>query len=157
MKIILLILLCFSPLFAERIGSVEYYLPSDEWVIKKHFDCLNGITLIYTLKDQERFDATSYFGVSLNQYPADLDTFDLSLINLFPDMQISVATLQKEENSALFEWSVSAIGEEKLHAWTRVFSIPEGSVILSYQTENTTELEADRALWLPVLKAACFY
>lgn len=154
MKLILLVLLFCSPLFAERIGPVEYELPNDEWVIKKHFDCHNGITLIYTLRSQEPFDATSYFAASFNQFPMEIDTFEQSLIKIFPGMQICVNTLQEEANSALFEWSVSEINEEKLHVWTRLFSTPEGSVILSYQTENTAELDHDRNLWLPLLEGA---
>lgn len=175
MKYYLSLLCCvmLSPLFGEVVGNVEFQLPqmTPEWVRDKRLENEKGLTQIYVPesfndKSQDIGDdqdnesdknIKEFFGVNSNKLKTnlnDLTSFRTALTKLFPNQQIDLQILEKRTDSILYEWTAKANGLERVHAWTRAFSTPNGTVVLMYQTDNIREITKARAIWLPVLREA---
>lgn len=155
----LLSLLFVACAFGETIQKVEYQLPpsAKNWVVSFNQEADIGTTRIYTSPGVERRDAKEFFGVNGNPFPSDFkDTSEfkkgLSLGNLGMDIDFHV--LEEFKDGILYEWSGKKNGVAKIHGLGRAFSNKEGTVILSYQSENVSEIPQARSAWLPALKAA---
>ena len=160
MKYILTFICCLmmSTAFAETIGNVEYQLPqiAKDWNISNKLE-FNGTTIIYTPKISEGQNTREFFGVNSNKLSSnfsDINTVKAFLTKFLPAMDIHVTELEKNDNGILYEWFANDKGLEKVHGWGRILSSNEGTVILTYQTENISDLAKARAIWLPVLKGA---
>lgn len=162
MKYIFTILfsLFFATSFAETIANVEYTLPSaaKDWQVGTKFETKEGNTYIYIPKDSQTETSTQFFAVNSNHLPLNLD--NIAVVNaiiskFFPNMQLELKQIDKGDKNATYEWSVKRDNEEKIHGWGRVFvGGKEGVVVLVYQTRNVADLEAAKAIWLPVIKDA---
>lgn len=155
-------LLCFAtlPLFAETIGDVEYHLPSkitESWEMGNKIQTSNGTTVVYVPKNVDLEERKEFFGLNSNKKVMDLKDIEALkklLSKNFPHNQMEIDVLSKSPSSILLEWSAKEKDVEKVHGWTRIFNTKTGTVFLTYQTENVTDVSDARALWLPVLKEA---
>lgn len=162
MKFSLTILCCLTlaSAFADRIGNVEFNLPSSvahEWTIANEMQVENGTTRIYIPQGIPSRKVKEFFAVNANRFHAELHDVSIlrdTLTKAYSHMDVDFQVLETTSNSVLCEWSVHDNGEEKIHSWCRAFALPKGTVILAYETENTSEIAQARALWLPILKAA---
>ncbi len=162
MRQIFFLLSCLltAPLNAEMIGEVEYHLPESakEWEIKKMPAGQDvGTTILYTPKGPATPGNVEFFGVNSNSFPTDLKDRNLlesELKKQFPTQQIEVKQLGQDDHSVLYEWDIKDNGVEKLHVWTRVFSLKGGTVLLVFQTEKTQDLANAEKIWTAVLKDA---
>lgn len=162
MKSVLTLLFCLLLAIAscETIGGVQYQLPqqiSQQWVIANQMENEKSRTIIYIPKGFSRENAKEFFGVNANKYPSDLDNilaFKASFAKLYPNMQVDVEILEKNQNSLLYELTAKENGRENIHGWGRVFSTKGGTVLLGYQTEDIPSVAAGRFDWLPVLREA---
>lgn len=145
--------------FAETIQHVEYHLPkgAENWVVAHQLENKNGITRIYIPQGIEKQSATEFFGVNANHRPSnfnDSEGIKLGLMKNFSNMNVDFQVLEKDKDSLTYEWSAQENGVEKVHGWGRAFSNNDGSVVISYQTENISGVTQARSIWLPVLKEA---
>lgn len=140
---------------AEIIGNVNYNLPSN-WEIGNQYKNQRGTTLIYIPKGNEGDNITEFFGVSENNLKMNLNDNSIkeTLVKLLPSMQIDLKLLEKSDHAILYEWSAKEGGEEKIHGIGRAFSKDEGTIVLSYQTDNIASLDQSRTEWLQLLKEA---
>lgn len=145
--------------FAETIQHVEYHLPkaAENWVIGNKLESERGTTIIYIPHGVQRQDTEEFFGVSANRLssnPNNSEAIKSTLIKMFPHMSIDFHVLEKDKDSVTYEWAAQENGMEKVHGWGRAFSNKDGSVVLGYQTENISQVEQSRSVWLPILKEA---
>lgn len=159
MKYILIALCCLSmtTVFAEIIGYVEYQLPqvAQEWIIGNKLQNDKGTTLIYIPKGSQKEKAKEFFGVNTNNLtstnnPAAIKS---ALVHMHPNLQVDFQVLENANNAILYEWSAKD-KEEKIHGWGRSFSTKEGTVVLGYQTEDISNIQQARTVWLKTLKEA---
>ncbi len=162
MLCVLLILLLFSPspVSSETLGSVEYHFPTDgqEWVEGNRIEGHEGATVIYVPKGETRHSAGEFTTVSINQYPIDVEEplavlYDV-LKNQFPYKDITIRILEKDSNSVLYEWAASQSGILSVVGWGRGFTLPERSVLITYQTRDVTHFDSLRRKWIDVLRDA---
>lgn len=150
-----LVLGCLS---AETIQNVEYQLPQSakEWKVSRKIENPKGTTIIYTEKGVKRQEAKEFFGAHANGMQADLNIYTLNamLSKFYPDLTIESSVVEKTNDGQIFEWSGKEGGQEKIHGWGRIIISKDGTVVLGYQTENTSNIDDVRAKWLPVLKNA---
>lgn len=161
MKYVFSFLSCFAFLsaFAATIHDVEYHLPkmARDWEIGNKLENEKGTTIIYIPKTAPGTVNREFFGVSANYYRTDINnprTIKDVLTKMYPDMTVDFQVLDKNDTGLIYEWSIKDNQQERAHGWGRVFAINEGTVVLSYQTENTSEVAKARSIWLPVLKEA---
>lgn len=145
--------------FAETIQHVEYHLPkaAEDWVIGNKLENEKGTTIIYIPPGVEREEAEEFFGVNTNRLSSNLsnpEAIKLSLTKMFPNLNIDFRVLEKDKDSLTYEWSAQENDQEKIHGWGRAFSNKDGSVVLSYQTDNISKVPEARSVWLPALKEA---
>jgi hypothetical protein len=149
-----------TPLVAEIIGGVEYALPTkiaDQWKIGCKMESGESTTFIYIPIGATKQNTAEFFGANANKYPSNLEnilSFKASLAKQFPHLQVDVEILEKGKDSLLYEWIGREKKQEKIHGWGRAFSIGNGTVVLSYQTEEISKVPNARLDWLPVLKQA---
>jgi hypothetical protein len=152
------------PLFAETIANVEYHLPEQakSWKIGNELQSNSDIkstTIIYVPESISNDDPKQFFGAHSNNLPlGEINRQSLrKLLQLqYPDQHVDVSILETATHSVLFEFSVKEKGNEKIHGWTRAFSTEEGSVMLSYQTEQVHNTDKLGSMWLEALKDAKF-
>lgn len=149
----------FGCVFAEKIQDVEYHLPkvAQDWVIGNKLENDKGTTIIYIPKMTSGIHNEEFFGVSANIYHTDINDFQsikTALTKMFPNTEVGFIVLEKDASGMIYEWSIQEGDLEKVHGWGRVFAIKEGTVLLNYQTEKTSDIAKARSIWLPVLKEA---
>lgn len=143
---------------AGMIGPVEYCLPLEiagDWCIENKLECRESRKIVYmpnvAPNGEKYFEACVYKKVmNLDDIPA----FKASVGAEYSDMDVTVNILDKAGDSLLYEWIAKDNGQARIHGWGRAFSFPDETVILSYQTDDLSHLEGDRAQWIPVLKDA---
>lgn len=164
MHYLVMLFLCFaiSSLSAETIGNVEYQLPKQVqgWKLSKELNGSEKIpstTRIYTPSPQSK----ESFAAHINSFTTKIvdkdslqDGIEKGMKLKYTNPKATVSLLEQSPNSALYEWSVSDSGEEKIHGWTRVFSSPKDTTMLTYQTEQISQINDVRPIWLPILKEA---
>jgi hypothetical protein len=161
MLILLSVFMALS-LNAEKIGNVEYTLPKDspEWKVANTLEGkepANGTTIIYAPGDVTLEEAQETFGVvkvDLASGEIDKDSIKKMYEMQFPNLTAKVTVLEKDENSLTYEWTLSEGTKEVVHGWTRVFTSPDQTVLLTYQTEKMDDVEKARPLWVKVLREA---
>lgn len=151
--------LIMTSAFAETLQNVEYHLPkvAQDWEIGNKLESEKGITLIYIPKGTRKQTFKEFFGVNINTHSSDPnDTFSLknALKKLYPHLDINFREIEKTPSSVLYEWSAKENGQEKIYGLGRGFSTQDGSVLLSYQTENISDAARARSIWLLALKDA---
>lgn len=156
---IFLSFLIYGISFAETIQHVEYHLPkaAENWTIGNQFESKKGTMILYIPQNVEKGNAEEFFGVHaspMSSNPENTETIKFSLTQMFPKMLVDFHVLEKDTNSVTYEWSVQDNGVEKFHGWGRAFSHEEGSVLLNYQSKNTSNIPEARSIWLQALKEA---
>ncbi len=166
MSKICLLLICFfavNTLTAEMIGPVEYHLPNQGqgWKVGNELQTdrkTKSTTIIYvpegTISNQ---DVKESFAAYVNNLKSDIDdqaSLEKSIQVNFPEQKVSLNILEKTPQSILYEWNVSDSGHEKVHGWSRGFSIPEGTVVLMYQTQDIDKVNEVGPSWIQALKEA---
>ncbi len=166
-----LILSCcaMSSLTAETLGNIEYQLPQQGagWKIlppppnlKTDQPQLNFISIwvpenSLPKETKEAFVAHKMSASTNLKDQASLkDGIERGMRLKFPDPKATVTVLEETPDSVLYEFSVTSGGEEKEHGWIRIFSTPESTTMLTYQTELVDQISEKRDLWLPTLKDA---
>lgn len=143
---------------AEMIGPVEYYLPpslAEDWGVRNTIENRKSKTIVYVPNEAKKGEES--FGVNVNKFPSNIDdlaTIKATLAKQFPDMNVHLDILERKPNSLLLEWKAKDNGHERVHGWTRLFSIPDETVVLMYQTDDLSTLEDARCLWVEALKRA---
>ncbi|MFN4174531.1 MAG: hypothetical protein ACK4HV_05455 [Parachlamydiaceae bacterium] len=157
MKKLLILCLSVFSLFADSIGGVDYTLPnsSQYWQLKNQTEGGSFVTFMYVEKGV--VNPTEFFAATAT--PKILDVTDLASIQksfkkLYPNMVVEVKSLESKEGDNLYEWSGTLEGEEKLHGFGRAIITEDGTVLLTYQTQDIANLKAHKEKWLPVLKNA---
>lgn len=145
--------------FAETIQDIDYHLPENakNWVVGNRLENEKSVTIIYIPGGIDRQEVEEFFGVSANHLVSnlnDVEPIKTSLVQMFPTMSIDFRILEKDAGSVLYEWSGKEGGVEKIHGLGRGFSSKEGTVILSYQTDNPSKINETRSTWLASLKEA---
>ncbi len=161
MKIFFVFVSCLFAVssFAENIQQVKYQLPkaAENWVVHNKLENEKGTTIVYTPKEVEKQEAKEFFGVNANRLsinPNNSEALKLGLTKLFPNMKIDFRILEKDKDSVIYEWSAQENGAQKIHGLGRAFSTKEGSVVLGYQTQNISNIQQARSVWLQALKEA---
>jgi hypothetical protein len=165
---ILVSLFIFGSLTAEMIGNIEYHLPQqgEGWKIvnelqdsKKH----RSTTIIYIPENSSRETAREFFGAHINNSSTDLiltDRYSLEkdlargMQFQYPNPKVVITLLEEEAQSVLYEWSLSQLGQERVHGWNRIFTDANATIILSYQTEELNRIRDIRPFWVQTLKDA---
>lgn len=164
MRRLLMLLSCFAltSLCAEKIGNVEYELPKQntEWKVANTLegdDKAKSMTVIYVPAGTTLDDAKETFGavkVDLGGGEIDQASIQKMYEMQFPTLKAKVTVLDKSDDSLTYEWSLSDGDKEAVHGWTRIFSTPDQTILLTYQTEKIDEVEKAKPIWLKVLKDA---
>lgn len=167
MRHILMLFTCLvaGPLAAETIGNVEYHLPKQGqgWRIANELQGRQdkSTTIIYIPENRSLEDAKESFGVHVNDFSTDLTDKDSLQRGIEKGMQLKFANpkatitlIDATPQSILYEWSVSDSGQEKVHGWTRVFSAPHETVMLTYQTEQLNNINDKQLIWIEALEDA---
>lgn len=158
-----LYLFCFSVISANIIGNVEYELPKLDhgWKLsqnetKKEKD-YTLVSMIYIPDNTTEEEAAEYFGATSNNSPGSAHNIQ-SLKNLlqqqFPDHQINITILDKNQDSTLYEWHVKEGEEDKVVGWSRIFSTQQGTTTLGYLTDQTEDIQKVRPIWIKTFKEA---
>lgn len=167
MRRILMLFACMfiGQLAAESIGNVEYQLPKGQvWKVSnelKGTEKFPSSTLIYVRENAPADNPSESFAAHINEFPTDVNDKNSLQQGIEKGMQLkftnptaTVTLLEKGPQSALYEWSVSVSGQEKVHGWTRAFSSPKETVLLTFQTDQPAKVSEARSIWLPLLKDA---
>lgn len=167
MRFILVLLTCLAigPLAADMAGQVEYQLPQGQkWKVLNQFDTdknVKSTTTTYIPENSTKSTAQEFFGTHVNSLKTDINDTDSMRGGLerglqlqYADPKVTVKVLEKDLNSAIYEWSATDSGQEKIHGWVRVFSVPAGSVMLSYETKQVDKVNDAGPLWVKTLKDA---
>lgn len=162
-KILCAATLLASPLIGETIGNVDYKIPESAkaWKVANEMTNPKSSTVIYIPHEGAKNDQQQTFTVHSNTLPSDI-TDDKTIVDgllktleiYYPSKKVQGQIVEKDKDSILFEWSVEDQGKEVLHGWYRMFGSAEGTVLLGYQTGDISGIEAERAIWVPALKAA---
>ncbi|NNM43154.1 MAG: hypothetical protein HKM07_02280 [Chlamydiae bacterium] len=158
----MILCLTASPLFAETIGNVEYYLPShgQGWKIGNDLQTSGNrvsTTIIYIPENASRKDSKEFFGVHTSNMQCegfDKAILEKTMQNQFPKQQVSVNVLETDSDSVLFEWIVRQTSREKKHGWTRMFAHKSGTILLVYETLDIASVKTMGPIWVDVLKKA---
>lgn len=164
----LLCCLLLSRAFADVIGDVEYRMPKDtkEWIVGNELMDSSGkpSTIVYipagTVKTINKGEvskpvAREFFSIATGgRYfdPNDTTLKEYLVSKAYPNMDVKYFTLEKTDDGLLYEWVVKDNGQEKVHGWGRLVPTPSGSANAMYQTENMSEIDKSRALWVPTLR-----
>lgn len=157
-----------SSLSAETLGNVEYQIPQGAgWKLRTLSPELNPIrspidfVQIWDPEGKSPKEVDEVFfvqkvpGAKQIKDQADLkDGIERGMRRKFENPVVNVTVVDTNPDSALYEFSVSSGGEEKEHGWVRLFTAPEGTTMLTYQTELVDQINDKRAFWLPILKEA---
>ncbi|MFV0339821.1 MAG: hypothetical protein ACK5MA_04200 [Parachlamydiaceae bacterium] len=155
--LMLLSFFVFGSAYAETVQQVEYHLPKGEnWVVGKKLESEKGTTIIYLPQGVEKQNAKEFFGVNANRLQGtnDPDLIKMGIAKNFPSMKIDFKVLEQDKDSVTYEWSAQENGVEKVHGWGRAFSTKEGTVVLGYQTEDSSKVAQARSTWVQALKEA---
>jgi len=146
---------------ADTIGNVEYHLPpvAKDWEVGNRVENEKGSAIIYLPKGTPKnVEATEYFGIVTNHRPPidinDIPGLKKVLTKLMPGKEIDISLIEKRPDGMIYEWTAKEKGVEKLHGWGRAISRNEGTTLISYQTENVSNIKKSSITWLPVLKEA---
>ncbi len=146
--------------FAEAVRHVEFQLPSiaKNWEIGNQFQNEEESAVIYIPKGIKKEDgADEFFAVNSTNAPSDvndIESIKAGFAKMYPNLNIDFKVIERTPEGVIYEWSVKENGQEKVHGWARAFSGTKGTVLLTYQTVNMTDVEKARTHWLPVLKEA---
>lgn len=168
MRIALMTMVCLfaGQLAAETLGNVEYHLPKQgmAWKQLKELQgskTVSSSTVIYVPENSSSSTADESFAVHVNKIPTDATDKEALKTGIEKGMSLTldnpkatVNQLERSARSALYEWSVSVGGIEKVHGWTRAISTPNETIMLTYQTEQLKKLDIARPVWIQVLKDA---
>ena len=140
-KYAILGLLFVSSLSADKIGNVDYRLPSNNWEMMNEMNNDNSSTKIFVPKNSQN-EGMQFFSVHTNTIPAPKDINEASIKEsldpMFPGQTVEVKILKRDGNSIIYRWDT-----ENLHGITRLFATPNGTTMLSYHTENPEYLQGD--------------
>lgn len=157
---VFLTLCLVSSLAAEMIGNVEYQLPEEgqKWKTEKTgpSEGIPGQTILYQPENQSPF-GIEFFGAYIKKSSTNLqnsENLKKEIEKTYPGQKIFFQVLSTDSHSELVEWAVSKDDHEKLHGWARIFSTPENTTMLFYQTEKVTDVDKVRETWLKTLKEA---
>lgn len=152
-----------TPLFAEVIGSVQYYLPSKihDWKVSREIKNAESEskTIIYIPEDVSENNAKAFFSAYQSTIPFkgfDMKTLERWMQVQYPDNYVHVILFETEPFSVTFEWYVKDRNIEIAHGWTRVFSKAHQTVLLSYQTTDIDSVPYVRHTVVDALSAADF-
>lgn len=137
------------PLSAEVFGPLEYELPKleKEWHVLYERDQ----TMVYTFQN----DGSTFFGLNRNTMPTNLDDiegFKKSYQSFYPEGEVEMQILTREDNFLIFEWTVLVNGEEKIHGWGKTYTMPEETLLAVFQTENIKAVDELRPKIIECLK-----
>lgn len=168
MRYIFLLFACLftASLSAEMIGKVEYQLPKQGqgWKVASRIEGsekLPSTTIIYNPENTTRDTAKEAFAVHVNKRTTDINDKDSFQNGIergmklrFQNPKAVVNVLEKTSDSVLYEWSVTDSGQEKIHGWSRVFTSPSDTMLLTFQTEKMDDVKVAGPIWLKTLKEA---
>ncbi len=159
MSLIYLCTLITTSAFAGTIENVEYQLPrsAKEWEIADQLQNEKGTTEIYVPKGSNKEQVKEFFGVNSNHYQSnvnDTDSIKKGISSMYPGMNIDLWAVEKNKDDLIYEWTAKKNGQEKIHGWGRVFVNNNGSITLAYQTEDVSNIQKTREIWVPVFKSA---
>lgn len=168
MKFILvnLFFLLASPVFAEMIGNIEFHLPDQEqrWKVATELggsEKADSKTVIYIPENMSKQETKEFFGVHLNNYSVNLkdkESLEKALENAqivkFPNAKATVKILVLGPYAAFYEYTINQDNIEKAQGWMRVFSSPQQTVMLNYQTEQINDIKKIQPIWLKALQQA---
>ncbi len=152
-----------QPIVANHIGYVDYDIPytTHSWkVANEETKKDKGITTtvqLYVPYTDHSSKTMEFFGSSYSSEPGtphDQATLTNLLQNQFPNKQVNLNIIESSPESVLYEWSVSQKGKESMHGWNRIFSKPEGTVMLGYVTQDVGNAASLRPIWIKALKDA---
>lgn len=163
--LVLMTFLAFGPLAADNAGQVEYQLPQGQkWKVLNQFSTDKNVistTTTYIPESATQETAQEFFSTHVNSSHTDVNDIDSLKQGLerglqlqFTDPKVALKTLEKDPNSALYEWSATDGGKEKIHGWIRVFSVPSASIMLGFETKQIDKVNEAGPLWLKTLKDA---
>ncbi len=157
---VFLTLCMVASLTAETIGNVEYQLPEEgqKWKTEKTgpSEGIPGKTILYQPENQSPF-GIEFFGAYIKKSPINIknsESLKQEIERTYPGQKVLFQVLSADAQSELVEWAVSKDNHEKLHGWARIFSTPDNTVMLFYQTEKVTDVDKVRETWLKTLKEA---
>ena len=157
----LILLLCYlvtAKASGEMIGPVEYHLPTaltEDWDVGNKLEDKLSKTVVYIPREAEKCE--EFFEVNINKIATDVENLAgirASIAKQFSDMEVHLEVLDKSPENLLYEWKANDNGHERIHGWGRLFSTRDGTVLLSYQTDDVSKVEEARGQWLPALKEA---
>jgi hypothetical protein len=138
-KYYILGLFLVGSLSAEKIGHVEYRLPSNNWEMFNEMNDQRGVTRIYapanSANENHQFFSAHANGMAPPKEVSE-ESLKQSLQPMFPGQQLTIKILGKDGNSIMYRWDTDAI-----HGITRVFASSDGTTMLSYHTENPEHLQ----------------
>lgn len=160
-------LLLVAPLAADNVGNIEFQLPTElkDW---KKVNELQGdqskasSTAIYAPEIKSEDQPMEFFGVHIRDRPLenpsvsgiDQGTLEKLLQMQFPGTKVKVDIVEKDEQSLIYEWSVSDNAHEVLHGLTRLFISPDQTAEIGIISEKVDGFSQVRAMWLKALKDA---
>lgn len=155
---ILLGVLSFCTLSAETIQNIEYRLPTSaqNWQAGNKIENDKGTTIIYIPQGADKTNAKEFFGANSNRYSDSRDPSEMLLMlqKMYPNMTVDYHAVEQTPEGMIYEWSAKENNAEKIHSIGRTFSNSDGTVVLSYQTEDIDNLPQSRSIWLATLKEA---
>lgn len=147
-------------LAAENIGNVEYHLPG-EWKMVDNenikTDDTVGVIRVYIPQGSDVDTTKESFGAEKVDFASgevDQASIEKMYEIQFPNFKTKVDILEKTPESVLYEWSLKDDKNQERHGWTRIFTSPERTILLNYQTKETDRIKDLGAIWLKVLKDA---
>jgi len=121
------------PLSAEVFGPLEYELPKLEKEWHRLYE--RDQTLVYTFQN----DGSTFFALHRTTTTSNIDDFEgfkKGYQSFYPEGEIEMQSIQREDNFLIFEWTVLVNGEEKIHSFGKTYALPEETLLAIFQTEN---------------------
>lgn len=156
-----------APLAADNVGNIEFQLPTElkDW---RKVNELQGnqdkasSTAIYAPEIKSEDQPMEFFGVHIRDRPSenpsvsaiDPATLEKLLQLQFPGTKVKVDIVEKDQQSLIYEWSVSDNTHEVLHGLTRLFVSPDQTAEIGIISEKVDGFNQVRPMWLKTLKDA---
>ncbi len=156
-KLLCLSLLFLGTLAAEQIDNIEFQLPElpQEWSCVQQVENDYGASLVYVSDDEDSMD---FFCANLLHIPyvstIDPDQLGQWLNVAFPFINFKLNLLDKNDDSSTIEFFGLADDELVLYGLIRQMRAENGTVTLSFVTDEDGDFEQVQTYWLPAIQSA---
>jgi hypothetical protein len=149
---------------AENLGSLVYNLPAaaKDWAVYKQTANDNYVMVAYAPKSGDNTNnqnPVESFVVSLTTQPltmGDEATIESNFNSKLPqNAKVKVNFIDRGTSNMVYEWTITEENATQAFGLTRAFSLRNGgTAMIQYITQNPTDIEGSKAVWLPALKDA---